>query len=96
MVLMLRRLVLYPSFHTVCHNCDALLIVGSCFPYIEFLPKPGQAVGVQIDEGGSDRFQISGRNRACRRRAGDFARAAIAVASQRRPQFPVLGPAANA
>ena len=31
-------------------NCDALLIVGSCFPYIEFLPKPGQAVGVQIDD----------------------------------------------
>ena len=31
-------------------NCDGLLIVGSCFPYIEFLPKPGQAVGVQIDD----------------------------------------------
>lgn len=31
-------------------NCDALLIVGSCFPYIEFMPKPGQAVGIQIDE----------------------------------------------
>jgi pyruvate dehydrogenase (quinone)/pyruvate oxidase len=31
-------------------NCDALLIVGSSFPYIEFLPKPGQAVGVQIDD----------------------------------------------
>jgi pyruvate dehydrogenase (quinone)/pyruvate oxidase len=30
--------------------CDGLLIVGSCFPYIEFLPKPGQAVGVQIDD----------------------------------------------
>jgi pyruvate dehydrogenase (quinone)/pyruvate oxidase len=30
--------------------CDALLIVGSCFPYIEFLPKPGQAVCVQIDD----------------------------------------------
>jgi pyruvate dehydrogenase (quinone) len=34
----------------VFHNCDALLIVGSCFPYIEFLPKPGQAIGVQIDD----------------------------------------------
>ena len=31
-------------------NCDALLIIGSSFPYIEFLPKPGQAVGVQIDD----------------------------------------------
>jgi pyruvate dehydrogenase (quinone) len=30
-------------------NCDALLIAGSCFPYIEFYPKPGQARGVQID-----------------------------------------------
>jgi pyruvate dehydrogenase (quinone)/pyruvate oxidase len=26
------------------------LIVGSGFPYIEFLPKPGQATGVQIDD----------------------------------------------
>ena len=34
----------------VFENCDALLIVGSSFPYIEFLPKPGQAVGVQIDD----------------------------------------------
>lgn len=31
-------------------GCDALLIVGSNFPYIEFLPKPGQAVGIQIDD----------------------------------------------
>ena len=31
-------------------NCDAILIVGSSFPYIEYLPKPGQAVGVQIDD----------------------------------------------
>jgi pyruvate dehydrogenase (quinone)/pyruvate oxidase len=30
-------------------NCDTLLIVGSSFPYIEFLPKPGQAKSVQID-----------------------------------------------
>jgi pyruvate dehydrogenase (quinone) len=29
--------------------CDTLLMVGSSFPYIEFLPKPGQARGVQID-----------------------------------------------
>jgi pyruvate dehydrogenase (quinone)/pyruvate oxidase len=31
-------------------GCDALLIVGSSFPYIEFLPEPEQAVGVQIDD----------------------------------------------
>ncbi len=30
-------------------NCDTLLIAGSSFPYIEFMPKPGQARGVQID-----------------------------------------------
>ncbi len=30
-------------------NCDTLLIVGSSFPYIEFMPKPGQARSVQID-----------------------------------------------
>src|ERR671934_511885 len=34
----------------VMENCDALLIVGSSFPYIEFLPKPDQAVGIQIDD----------------------------------------------
>ena len=31
-------------------NCDALLIIGSSFPYMEFLPKHGQAKGVQIDD----------------------------------------------
>jgi pyruvate dehydrogenase (quinone)/pyruvate oxidase len=30
-------------------DCDSILIVGSSFPYIEFLPKPGRARGVQID-----------------------------------------------
>ncbi len=30
-------------------ECDALLMVGSGFPYSEFLPKEGQAKGVQID-----------------------------------------------
>jgi pyruvate dehydrogenase (quinone) len=29
--------------------CDTLLMIGSSFPYSEFLPKPGQARGVQID-----------------------------------------------
>jgi len=30
-------------------NCDTLLMVGSSFPYSEFLPREGQARGVQID-----------------------------------------------
>ncbi|MDQ2079827.1 thiamine pyrophosphate-binding protein [Xanthobacteraceae bacterium Astr-EGSB] len=30
-------------------RCDALLIVGSTFPYVEYYPRPGQARGVQID-----------------------------------------------
>jgi pyruvate dehydrogenase (quinone) len=30
-------------------GCDTLLMVGSNFPYSEFLPKPGQARGIQID-----------------------------------------------
>lgn len=30
-------------------RCDALLVVGSTFPYIEYYPEPGQARGVQID-----------------------------------------------
>jgi pyruvate dehydrogenase (quinone) len=33
----------------VFEKCDALLIVGSTFPYIEYYPKPGQAQIVQID-----------------------------------------------
>ncbi|HET7386041.1 MAG TPA: thiamine pyrophosphate-dependent enzyme [Nocardioidaceae bacterium] len=31
-------------------QCDALVIVGSSMPYIEFYPSPGQAVCVQIDD----------------------------------------------
>lgn len=30
-------------------QCDTLLMIGSGFPYSEFLPKEGQARGVQID-----------------------------------------------
>ncbi|MTV11975.1 MULTISPECIES: thiamine pyrophosphate-requiring protein [Bradyrhizobium] len=30
-------------------KCDTLLMVGSAFPYAEFLPKEGSARGVQID-----------------------------------------------
>jgi pyruvate dehydrogenase (quinone) len=31
-------------------ECEALLIVGSTMPYIEYYPAPGQAVCVQIDD----------------------------------------------
>ena len=31
------------------NECDTLLMVGSGFPYSEFLPKEGQARGVQVD-----------------------------------------------
>jgi pyruvate dehydrogenase (quinone) len=37
-----------PSW-TLMNECDTLLMVGSSFPYSEWLPKPGQAKGVQID-----------------------------------------------
>ncbi len=30
-------------------ECDTLFMIGTSFPYIEFLPKPGQAKCVQID-----------------------------------------------
>jgi pyruvate dehydrogenase (quinone) len=30
-------------------NCDTLLMIGSSFPYSEFLPKEGKAKGIQID-----------------------------------------------
>ena len=30
-------------------ECDTLLMVGTSFPYIEFLPKPGRARAVQIE-----------------------------------------------
>ena len=33
----------------VLEECDTMLMVGTSFPYIEFLPRPGQARGVQID-----------------------------------------------
>lgn len=37
-----------PSW-TLMSECDTLLMVGSSFPYSEFLPEEGQARGVQID-----------------------------------------------
>jgi pyruvate dehydrogenase (quinone) len=37
-----------PSWNMM-NECDTLLVVGSSFPYSEFLPKEGQARGIQID-----------------------------------------------
>ena len=37
-----------PSYDMM-NDCDTLLMVGSNFPYSEYLPKEGQARGVQID-----------------------------------------------
>jgi pyruvate dehydrogenase (quinone) len=37
-----------PSYRMM-EGCDTLLMIGSSFPYSEFLPKEGQARGVQID-----------------------------------------------
>jgi pyruvate dehydrogenase (quinone) len=37
-----------PSYEMMM-ECDTLLMIGSGFPYSEFLPKEGQARGVQID-----------------------------------------------
>jgi pyruvate dehydrogenase (quinone) len=37
-----------PSW-TLMNECDTFLMVGSSFPYSEFLPEPGTARGVQID-----------------------------------------------
>jgi pyruvate dehydrogenase (quinone)/pyruvate oxidase len=35
--------------HDAMENCDTLLMIGTSFPYIEFMPRPGQARGVRID-----------------------------------------------
>ena len=34
---------------TMLEDCDTLLMIGTSFPYIEFMPKPGQARGIQLD-----------------------------------------------
>ncbi|HYE53821.1 MAG TPA: thiamine pyrophosphate-requiring protein [Chitinophagaceae bacterium] len=40
-----------PSWELM-NDCDTLLMIGSSFPYAEFLPEPGQAKAVQIDVDG--------------------------------------------
>lgn len=38
-----------PASDRLMKECDTLLLVGTSFPYTEFLPREGQARGVQID-----------------------------------------------
>ena len=37
------------SSHHMMMNCDTLLMIGTSFPYTEWLPKEGQCKGVEID-----------------------------------------------
>jgi pyruvate dehydrogenase (quinone) len=41
-----------PSSEAI-ESCDTLLLIGTSFPYVEFLPRPGKARGVQIDIDGA-------------------------------------------
>jgi pyruvate dehydrogenase (quinone) len=41
-----------PSYEML-ESCDTLLMIGSGFPYSEWLPEPGQARGVQVDIDGT-------------------------------------------
>ena len=69
-------------------DCDTLLMVGSGFPYSEFLPKEGQARGVQIDIDARHAVHpLSDGGQPRRRQRRDAARAAAAAAS-RRPTAP--------
>ncbi len=53
-------------------DCDTLLMVGSSFPYSEFLPAEGRAKGVQIDlDGRHDRHPLPDGRQARRRLDGD-------------------------
>jgi pyruvate dehydrogenase (quinone) len=52
-------------------ECDTLLLAGTNFPYVEFLPKPGQARCVQID---LDRARIGTRYPATVGLVGDCKR----------------------
>ena len=67
-------------------GCDTLLMVGSSFPYSEWLPEPGQARGVQIDlDATPARHPLPDGGQPRRRRARHAARAAPAAAAQDRP-----------
>jgi pyruvate dehydrogenase (quinone) len=69
--------------HHAMENCDALLIVGSTFPYLEYYPKPGQARCVQIDR---DAQRIGLRHRADVGLVGDARAALEALNAQLQPK----------
>jgi pyruvate dehydrogenase (quinone) len=62
-------------------ECDTLLMVGSGFPYSEFLPKEGKARGGHVVD------PLSDGGRAGRRRRRDAARAVAAAAAEDRPRL---------
>ena len=68
-------------------DCDALLIVGSTFPYIDYYPQPGQARGMQIDNDAQRigmRYPVEAGLGGCGPDAADAERP---VAAQDRPQL---------
>ena len=75
-----------PSYEMM-QDCDTLLMVGSSFPYSEFLPEEGKARGVQIDIDArmlGMRYPMEVAPR--RRRARDAARAAAAARAEDGPR----------
>ena len=61
-------------------ECDTLLMIGSGFPYSEFLPKEGKARGVQIDiEADMLSLRYPDGSQSGRRRRGNPAGAAAAA-----------------
>ena len=71
---------------TMIESCDTLLMVGSSFPYSEWLPKEGQARAVQIDiDGRMIGHPVPDGGQPRRRRDGDPARAAAAARAQAGP-----------
>ena len=74
-----------PSYELMM-DCDTLLIVGSNFPYSQFLPEFGKARAVQIDlDGHPDRDALPDRGQPGRRRRGHPAGAAAAAVRLDRP-----------
>ncbi len=52
-------------------NCDTLFMIGTSFPYSEWLPEEGQARCVEIDlDGRMIGIRYPDRRRARRRREG--------------------------
>jgi thiamine pyrophosphate-dependent acetolactate synthase large subunit-like protein len=72
-------------------GCDTLFMIGTSFPNIEFLPKPGQARGVQLDLD-PHASACATRSRGPRgRHPGDTRAAPAAAAAQQEPQVPGEG-----